>query len=113
MTEAGTEHARIAFPATAEFASVGRVAVAGIALRLGIDVGQVESLRLAVSTSIEALAGDGTVTLLATWNDDSFELELTNPDAPGLDASELAGRLDDLGIPVTVSPNKVTLLLSR
>lgn len=113
MTEVGQEHARVAFPATAEFASVGRVAVAGIALRLGIDVGKVENLRLAVNQSIEALAGKGTITLLATWTDEDFVLQLANPEADELDARALADQLDPLDIPVTVSATNVSLLVTR
>lgn len=113
MTEAGQEHARIAFPATAEFAPVGRVAVAGIALRLGVDVAQVESLRLAVSASIEALAGPGTVTLFATWTDEEFALELTNPDAAPVDSEALTVKLAELAVSATVSQLHVRLQLAR
>ena len=113
MTHAGQEHARIAFPATAEFGSVGRVAVAGIALRLGIDVAKVEDLRLAVSTSIEALAGPGTVTLFASWTDEEFSLELTNPDADPIDTEVLKTKLGELAVSATVGPTQVDLQLAR
>lgn len=113
MSEVGEEHARVAFPAKPDFAAVGRVAVAGIALRLGIDVAQVESLRLAVSSSIESLAGDGTVTLFATWTDDEFVLELTNPDAEAFDGPALSGQLSPLAIPAAVTHGQVRLVIAR
>ncbi len=113
MSEVGDEHARVAFPAKADFAAVGRVAVAGIALRLGIDVAQVESLRLAVSVSIEALAGAGTVTLLARWNDEEFVLELTNPDATNFDAPALSSQLEPLLIPAAVTDAQIRLVIVR
>lgn len=110
----------VAFPANARFAPVGRVATAGLALRLGFDVAQVENLRLAVNTAINALSGDGDVSLVATWTDDELRIELANPDAAGVFgdtgepvvpeslATELARLVDD----VTIGRTEISLGIS-
>jgi hypothetical protein len=80
----GREQLRVTFPADQGFGRIGRVAVAGLALRLGYDVATVERLRLAVEAAIAELAGPGRITLVAAWDPSSLTVELTNPDA-GLD----------------------------
>ncbi len=108
---------RVAFPATARFAPVGRVAMAGLALRLGFDVSQVENLRLAVSSAIAALGGPGEVTVEAKWTDDELDIHLENPDAAGVasdsgepvDAAALAGKLSELVANVSVSSTQISL----
>ncbi len=108
---------RVAFPANARFAPVGRVATAGLALRLGFDVAQVENLRLAVNTAINALSGDGEVSLTATWTDDRLRVELVNPDASGIagDTGEavvpeaLVDELARLVADVSVSSTQISL----
>jgi hypothetical protein len=81
---AGKEQLRVTFPADGGFSRIGRVAAAGLALRLGYDVGTVERLRLAVDAATAELSGAGRITLVAAWDPSSLTIELTNPDA-GLD----------------------------
>ncbi len=115
MGQAGEERVRVAFPANANYAPVGRVAVAGLALRLGVDVGQVENLRLAVSTSIAALAGGGTVTLIATWTDDELRLDLENPLAEPRtdDTRDLVAELSQLVTEASVGATHISLSVNR
>lgn len=105
------DQASVTFPATAEFARVGRVTASGLALRLGFDVGRVESLRLAVDDAVLALSVGGTITLDATWTEDHLEIHLGNPDADIADVEALTGRLIELVPEVTVSPSSVSLVL--
>lgn len=70
----------MSFPADQGFDRIGRVAVAGLALRLGFGVSSVERLRLAVDNAVNHLAGPGRVTLVAAWSPSSLVLELSNPD---------------------------------
>ena len=70
---------RVSFPADQGFDRIGRVAVAGLALRLGFDVATVERLRLAVDQAIGQLAGPGRVELVAAWSPRSLVLEVSNP----------------------------------
>ncbi len=70
----------VSFPATADFARIGRVAVAGLALRLGVDIGDVERLRLAVDQSVAALHGPGRIHLDAHWEPDRLSISVDNPD---------------------------------
>jgi hypothetical protein len=76
-----SEHLRVSFPADGSFGRVGRVAVSGLALRLGFDVAEVERLRGAVDTAVGLLAGTGRITLVASWTPSSLALEVANPDA--------------------------------
>jgi hypothetical protein len=86
----GREEFRVSFPADRHFSRIGRVAVAGLALRLGFDVASVEQLRLAVDEAVQRLSGSGRITLVASWAPDGLVLELTNPDAaPDTDPGDL------------------------
>ena len=80
----GVDQLRVTFPARAGFGRIGRVAVAGLALRLGYDVGTVERLRMAVDAAVAELAGPGRITLVAAWDRTALTVQLSNPDA-GLD----------------------------
>ena len=81
MSELRDDEASVTFPATTEFARVGRVTASGLALRLGFEGGKGEHLRLAVDAAVNALLGQGTIALRAAWTDDHLELSLENPDA--------------------------------
>lgn len=71
---------RVSFPADQGFDRIGRVAVAGLALRLGFGVASVERLRLAVDSAVNHLSGTGRVTLVAAWTPQSLVLDVSNPD---------------------------------
>jgi hypothetical protein len=75
----GADHLRVSFPADQGFDRIGRVAVAGLALRLGFDVATVERIRLAVDRAVGELAGPGRVELVARWSPRSLVLEVANP----------------------------------
>ena len=80
----GLDQLRVTFPASSGFGRIGRVAVAGLALRLGYDVTLVERLRLAVDAAVAELAGPGRITLVAAWDQGALSVQLSNPEA-GLD----------------------------
>ncbi|MGH1502527.1 MAG: hypothetical protein ACRBI6_03165 [Acidimicrobiales bacterium] len=89
---------RVAVPAALRFAPVARIAVSGLAIRLGFDVGDVEQLRLAVAAAANALVDQpsvepaGELTVTATWDDRRFgaDLLLTPPTV----ASETIERIE-------------------
>ena len=102
---------RVTFPASSGFAAVGRVAAAGLAFRLGFDVAQVESLRLAVEEATTALSGSGSITLTGSWNDSCLRLELVNP-AIKLNKTQIRSleqTMDPLETDRTVSPTGITI----
>lgn len=73
---------RVSVPATGRYAPVARIAVSGLAIRLGFDVGEVEQLRLAVAAAANAMA-DGlattagaTLDVVAGWDEERFTAEL-------------------------------------
>lgn len=74
------EQLRVSFPADQGFDRIGRVAVAGLALRLGFGVASVERLRLAVDSAVNFLSGPGRVTLVAAWTPSALVLDVSNPD---------------------------------
>lgn len=104
------DKATVSFPASADFARVGRVTAAGLALRLGFDVGTVENLRSAVDTSVRALIGSGTITINASWTDHHLELNIINPSAQLLSLREgLTSELSELVPHAEVSVSSISL----
>jgi hypothetical protein len=85
----------VTFPATTEFSRIGRVAMVGLALRLGIEVQQVENLRMAVDEAVSALCGPGQIGIEVVWSPGHLRIDLDN-DAIRLDPDEARGLLDRL-----------------
>ena len=52
MNDGTQDQVKVSFPASPAFSRIGRVAVAGLALRLGVDIAEVEKLRLAVDQAV-------------------------------------------------------------
>ncbi len=98
-----TDRMTVAFPASPTFTRIGRVAVVGLALRLGVDVSRVERLRGAVDAAVSALQGDGRISATARWSADRLEIELTNPQGTITDPEALA---QDLSQSVGDGPNE-------
>ncbi len=107
------QHARVSFPATETFARLGRVTASGIALRLGIEIGRVEQLRTAVNAAVAALEGEGTIELHADWNDDTFELEISNAQAMIQVPQQLIDEISPLVTDVDATNDSVHLTLDR
>jgi anti-sigma regulatory factor (Ser/Thr protein kinase) len=77
----GTEdQVKVSFPASPAFSRIGRVAVAGLALRLGVDIADVEKLRMAVDQAVSALHGKGRINLNARWMPHQLLITIDNPD---------------------------------
>jgi hypothetical protein len=110
--ENSEEQLQVAFPASPTFTRIGRVAVVGLALRLGIDVSTVEQLRSAVDVAVSALHGDGRISAAANWNADSLTVIISNPDTAIEDREALTTELWALiGETVVVDQHQVTLNL--
>lgn len=110
--EGTEEQLQVAFPASPTFTRIGRVAVVGLALRLGIDVSTVEQLRSAVDAAVSALQGEGRISAGASWTADALTVIISNPDATISDREALTTELWALiGETVVVEPNQVTLTL--
>lgn len=114
MQDGTSDSIRLAFPATPDFSRIGRVGVAGLALRLGINVQQVERLRIAVDDCVELLEGPGKITIVARWEPGILEVEITRPgfSPPGTAALDvtIAG-LAELVDQVTTHPSGLVLRL--
>ncbi len=113
MNDGTSDTMRVAFPAAERFARVGRVAMAGLALRLEIDVQQVEQLRLAVDEAVASLAGEGTVTIEARWEPGHMHIDITNTAAnlASERQEELAGILGGLVDEASIGASHVALIL--
>ncbi|MEZ5376536.1 MAG: hypothetical protein R2733_08475 [Acidimicrobiales bacterium] len=113
MNDGTTDTMRVVFPAAERFVRVGRVAMAGLALRLEIDVQQVEQLRLAVDEAVGSLAGDGTITVEARWEPGRLNIDINNSDAHlGTERQEeLAGILGGLVDEASIGASHVGLVL--
>ncbi len=112
MTDGTHDQLQVAFPASEAFTRIGRVAVVGLALRLGIDVSTVERLRAAVDTAVEALQGSGRISAHASWSPTELQIVLSNPEADVGDRPGLAEKLTGLIETASVDRTEVTLTLS-
>lgn len=113
MNDGTEDQVRVSFPATPVFGRVGRVAVAGLAMRLGIEIADVEKLRLAVDEAVSALHGRGRITLSLRWEPEQLTVSVGNPDEH-LDTAEtqaiteaMATMVDD----IRVGENTIDLTL--
>ena len=106
------EQLQVAFPATPTFTRIGRVAVVGLALRLGHDVATVERLRSAVDDAVAALQGGGRIGVRASWTTTELTVTLDNPEVElGPADDELVERLSELVGRASTGPHSVTLVL--
>ncbi len=80
MNDGTQDQVKVSFPATPAFSRIGRVAVAGLALRLGVDIAEVEKLRRAVDEAVAALHGKGRINLNARWMPHQLMITIDNPD---------------------------------
>jgi hypothetical protein len=112
MSEASNDQLQVAFPASPTFTRIGRVAVVGLALRLGIDVATVERLRSAVDTAVSALQGAGRISAMASWNPAELRITLSNPEVAVADPSALTTELTELIGNASVNNTEVVLTLS-
>ena len=111
MTDGTQDQLQVAFPASPTFTRIGRVAVVGLALRLGIDVSTVEQLRSAVDTAVAALQGDGRISAHASWTPEALTITLSNPETQITDPGHLTGELLELVGAAAVEQHQVTLTL--
>ncbi len=112
MTQGTQDQLKVSFPASPTFTRIGRVAVAGLALRLGIEVAMVEKLRLAVDQTVTALHGPGRVHVQANWGTDELTVLLGNPEVAIHDPEQLAEELVEMVGQATVDGGSVTLVLA-
>lgn len=119
MNDGTHDQVKVSFPANPTFNRIGRVAVAGLALRLGIEIDTVERLRLAVDQAVSALHGAGRISLQARWEPNQLIISVDNPDhlideEEGADVTEsLAAMVDevhvgDSSIDITVSDGTIS-----
>jgi hypothetical protein len=105
------EQLQVAFPASPTFTRIGRVAVVGLALRLGHDVATVEKLRSAVDEAVQALQGGGRIGVRASWTTEQLTVTLNNPNVDVADPDALAKRLSELVTQATAEPTLIQLIL--
>lgn len=112
MTDGTNDTMSVRFPASEQFARIGRVATAGLALRLDLDVGRVEQLRLAVDEAVSCLIDEaGEIELMASWNPSELRIELSNESATLSKEAQntLAGRLNGLVDRASIGARNVAL----
>ena len=111
MNDGTTDELKVSFPASPTFTRIGRVAVAGLALRLGVDIATVEKLRSAVDASVTALLGSGRISMQASWRPDLLSISLSNPDATVGANGDLVNELRTLIDHASVSDTAIVLEL--
>ncbi|MEL6983216.1 MAG: hypothetical protein AAFO29_12395 [Actinomycetota bacterium] len=105
------EQLQVAFPASPTFTRIGRVAVVGLALRLGHDVATVEKLRTAVDDAVQALQGSGRIEVRAAWTASQLLVTLDNPQAQVAEPEAVTERLAELVSTVTVDSTTIQMAL--
>jgi hypothetical protein len=76
-------------PQGSRFAAVARLVAAGIGARLGLSVGRLEDLKLAIDAALRQAGSKDTLTLAMTPALDELQLEVGPLTAAGLDSSGL------------------------
>ncbi len=109
MNDGTQDELKVSFPASPTFTRIGRVTVAGLALRLGIEIAMVEKLRLAVDAAVQALHGPGRITVDAQWHPGFLGVRLSNADITITDRSALADRLASMVGRAVVESDSVVL----
>lgn len=114
MNDGTRDEVTVSFPASPDFSRIGRVAVAGLALRLGVDIADVEKLRLAVDRSVEALHGEGRIHLHAEWEPHQLTITIDNPDETldEIETSDVTAVLADMVDEVKVGADGINLTLA-
>ena len=114
MHDGTRDEVSVSFPASADFSKIGRVTVAGLALRLGVDIADVEKLRLAVDRAVEALHGNGRIHLSARWEPSHLTITIDNP-AVLIDQDHgetMTAALTEIVNEVHVEPSSIRLVLA-
>jgi hypothetical protein len=109
MNDGTQDELKVSFPASPTFTRIGRVTVAGLALRLGIEIAMVEKLRLAVDAAVQSLHGPGRITVNAQWHPGFLGVRLSNADITITDRSALADRLASMVGRAVVESHSVVL----
>ncbi len=111
MTHGTQDQLKVSFPASPTFTRIGRVAVAGLALRLGMEVAVVEQLRLAVDRVVASLHGPGRIHVEADWQADHLTVVLRNPEVTVADPQQLAEELAEMVGEAEIDGGSVTISL--
>ena len=113
MNDGTQDQVKVSFPASPAFSRIGRVAVAGLALRLGVDVADVEKLRQAVDQAVAALHGKGRINLNARWMPHQLMITIDNPDhvLDGPTSQAVSDSLAEIVDEVRVGPTAIDLRL--
>lgn len=114
MNDGTRDQVSVSFPASPDFSRIGRVAVAGLALRLGVDIADVEKLRMAVDHSVEALHGEGRIHLHARWEPHQLTITIENPDEvlDETETSEVTALLAEMVDEVAVGSARINLTMA-
>ena len=104
----------MSFPASPAFSRIGRVAVAGLALRLGVDIADVEKLRAAVDQAVAATPRQGSDQPQCPLDAHQLLITINNPDHV-LDeptSREVTNTLSAMVDEVRVGPTAIDLRLA-
>lgn len=114
MNDGTRDQVSVSFPASPDFSRIGRVAVAGLALRLGVDIADVEKLRMAVDHSVEVLHGKGRIHLHARWEPHQLTITIENPDEVlgETETSDVTALLTEMVDEVAVGSEGINLTLA-
>jgi anti-sigma regulatory factor (Ser/Thr protein kinase) len=114
MNDGTQDEVSVSFPASPTFSRIGRVAIAGLALRLGVEIADVEKLRLAVDQAVSAFHGKGRIHLSARWEPDKLRVRIDNPDQilDEAQSREVAEALTPMVDLVKVEPTMIDLTLA-
>lgn len=113
MKDGTQDELEVSFPASSEFTRIGRVTVASLAMRLGIDISTVDALQDVCDHAVLALQGDGKIDVAAKWEPNKLSIKLTNTQATisQEDKTRLEAIEDDHISKVAVSDSEVEVAI--
>ena len=109
------EQLKVTFPASPDFTRIGRVAISGLAMRLGIELSSMNELQTVVDTAVKSLQGEGQITVQANWSEDYVYINFQNNDQE-IDA-ETKSDLESLNLKgvdsIKIVGSKITIQMSN
>jgi len=102
MNDGTQDRLKVSFPASPNFTRIGQVAIQGLAMRLNLEMTDLDRLCTAVEETVHLLQGEGRININIRWAPHTLVVTVANPDeeipeeSKAVVASRLLGYVDDV-----------------